>query len=160
MKRFILLSFFLFGIIQLGFSQKEYVTLKYPNGAIKSQGWLKNGKKTAYWKFYHPNGQKMKEGHYNDDNPIRYWYFYREDGMKTSEGRIKNGVKTDWWLFYDSNGRVDHKCQLKNGEKNGYCLQYKDSELIKAEKYRSGKKIKEWTDYKSFRKENKLSDLQ
>jgi len=54
---------------------------------------------------------------------------------------------------------INHKCQLKNNQKNGYCFHYKNKQLIKAEKYKAGKKIKEWTDMKSFIKENKLSDL-
>jgi len=55
---------------------------------------------------------------------------------------------------------INHKCQLKNNQKNGYCLRYQNKKIVKAEKYKAGKKIKEWTDLKSFKKDNKLSDLQ
>jgi hypothetical protein len=34
-----------------------------------------------------------------------------------------------------------------------------DEELKSAEKYKNGKKIKEWFSFNSFKKENKLSDL-
>ena len=47
----------------------------------------------------------------------------------------------------------------QNGKKNGYCLKYKNGELIAAEKYLNGKKVKEWHDFISFKKENNLSDL-
>lgn len=36
---------------------------------------------------------------------------------------------------------------------------YKNEKLVSAKKYKSGKQIKEWTDYKSFTKENNLYDL-
>ena len=36
---------------------------------------------------------------------------------------------------------------------------YKNEELISASKYSKGKKLKEWTDLKSFKRDNKLSDL-
>ena len=54
---------------------------------------------------------------------------------------------------------MNHKCQLKNDKKNGFCFKYYHNKLTKAEKYRKGKKIKEWTNLKSFKKENSLSDL-
>ncbi|MFV9550010.1 hypothetical protein [Algibacter sp. PT7-4] len=55
--------------------------------------------------------------------------------------------------------KVQHKCQLKDNKKNGYCLLYKNEKLVSASKYKAGKKIKEWTTFTSFKKENKLSDL-
>jgi hypothetical protein len=36
---------------------------------------------------------------------------------------------------------------------------YKNEELVSASKYLKGKKLKVWTDLKSFKKDNKLSDL-
>jgi len=36
---------------------------------------------------------------------------------------------------------------------------YKNEKLTSAVKYSKGERIKEWTDLKSFKKENKLSDL-
>ena len=55
--------------------------------------------------------------------------------------------------------KINHKCQLKDNHKNGYCLMYKNEKLIAASKYKAGKKLKEWTDFLSFKKENNLSDL-
>jgi antitoxin component YwqK of YwqJK toxin-antitoxin module len=139
---------------------KSYIKEYYSSGTLKSEGWLKNGLKTAYWKHYYLNGKIKKEGHYQNGQPVKYWYFYTENGILESEGRLRKGKKLDWWIFYDANGVMNHKCQLKNDEKNGYCFRYSNSKLIKAEKYISGKKIKEWTDYNSFRRDNKWSNLQ
>ena len=52
-----------------------------------------------------------------------------------------------------------HKCQLKNNQNDGYCLFYHNNKIISAKKYKEGKQINEWTDYKSFKKENNLRDL-
>tara|TARA_R110002049_G_scaffold122465_2_gene277297 strand:+ start:7437 stop:7613 length:177 start_codon:yes stop_codon:yes gene_type:complete len=56
--------------------------------------------------------------------------------------------------------KANHKCQLENNQKNGYCLMYKNEKIVSAAKYKSEKKIKTWTNFKAFRKENNLLDLQ
>ena len=67
--------------------------------------------------------------------------------------------KNKWWLFYDKSGILSRKSQFKNNQKNGYCFIYENGEIVKAEKFKAGQKIKEWTNMKSFRKENKISDF-
>lgn len=148
------------GIQNFTFAQKSYQKTYFDNGNLKSEGWIQNNEKTKYWKFYYENGTLKKEGRYYKDKETKYWYFYRADGTKVREGHFINGVKSKWWLFYDDMEIVDHKCQLKNNQKNGYCLMYKNKKLISARKYKNGKQLKEWTDLKSFKKENNLRDLQ
>lgn len=140
-------------------TKKTYQKVYFDNGALKEEGWIKNNQKTAYWKFYYQNGVVKKAGHFLKDKPSKYWYFYTENGSKKSEGHYKDGEKTNWWLFYDDMEKINHKCQLKRSQKNGYCLMYKDEKLISASKFKAGKKIKEWTDLKAFKKENDLRDL-
>ena len=111
--------------------QKDY----FSNGKLKSKGWLTDGYKSGYWYFYRKNGHLEKEGHYLNDK------------------------MNNWWIFYDQNGVINHKCQLSSGRKNGYCLKYHNDRLNSASKFADGKKIKEWYDLSSFKKENKLSDL-
>ena len=149
---------FLF-ICNLALGQKNYQKNYFDNGSLASEGWIESGKKVRYWKFYHDNGNLKSEGHYNNNLAHKFWKYYRYNGTKQSEGHVINGKKTKWWVFYDELENVNHKCQLKDGVKDGYCLRYKNNKLVKAEKYANGKKINEWTDYRSFRKENKLSDL-
>lgn len=126
-----------FVMILLGVDEidKTYHKYYYDSGQLKSQGWKKGKVRTDYWFFYRKNGTIEKEGHYRD------------------------GKMADWWLFYDETGVLNHKCQLSGGKKNGYCLKYMDDKLTSAVKYSKGKRIKEWHDLKSFKKENKLSDL-
>ena len=146
-------------LILLIFSNKIYHRDYHDNGKLKSQGWKIENSKEDFWKYYHPNGKLMSQGHYKKNAKINYWYFYNENGKLEMEGHFNNDEKVKWWLFYDENEKINHKCQLKDGIKNGYCLKYMDEELTSAEKYKNGKKVKEWFSFSSFKKENKLSDL-
>ena len=134
-KSIVLILFIVFVPIIPAETNKAYYKEYYQNGTLKSQGWKNRGQKTGYWFFYHKNGHLQKEGHFLNDK------------------------MTSWWIFYDINGVINHKCQLNGGKKNGYCLKYHNDKLNSASKYTYGKKIKEWYDLSSFKKENKLSDL-
>jgi antitoxin component YwqK of YwqJK toxin-antitoxin module len=165
MKAIIVLLFFLlFGntleiITENRTVDKSYHREFYETGITKAEGWLKNGSKEGYWRHYHANGKISEQGKYKNNQRTKYWYFYNPVGRKISEGHYKNDKKVNWWLFYDKNGKVNHKCQLSNGIKNGYCLRYTNEKLTSAEKYENGKKIKKWTSFSSFKRENKLTDL-
>lgn len=140
-------------------AQKEYVKEFYPNGNLKQEGWVLKDKKINHWKFYYENGNLKKQGNFVGNLETKYWYFYRPNLVKEKEGFYQSGKKTKWWLFYNSKGQIHYKCQLENNKKNGYCLVYQNTKLIKASKYEEGKKIKEWRDFYSFKRENNLSDL-
>ncbi len=141
-------------------NEKTYSKKYYANGNMKAEGWIVDSKKNGYWKYYYRNGQLQKEGHLSKDKRSKYWYYYRDNGILESEGHYENDTKTKWWKYYDSAEKVNHKCQLKNGKKNDYCYIYNNDKVVKAAKYKDGRKIKEWTDLKSFKKDNKMSDLQ
>jgi antitoxin component YwqK of YwqJK toxin-antitoxin module len=166
LKKLVLLFLFFNSITSLADTEeiveveKAYSKNYYANGKIKAEGWIIDSKKDGYWKFYYRNGQVQKEGHLSKDKREKYWYFYRDNGILESEGHYDNDNKTKWWKYYDFSEKVNHKCQLENGKKNGYCLIYINDKIVKAAKFKHGKKIKEWTDFKSFKKDNKLSDLQ
>ena len=141
------------------FSQKKYTKEYYNDGVLKEEGWVNNELKTGFWTYYYKNEVVKKRGHYKNNLPTKYWYFYRKNGVLEKEGHFVNGTKNNWWLFYDEKGNINHKCQLTNNQKNGYCLLYKENRLIKALRFKKDKKIKEWTDFSSFKKENNLNDL-
>ncbi len=140
-------------------TESQYFKDFYESGKPKSEGWLEDGKKTGYWKFYYENGKTSEQGHYKLNKREKYWYFYSPNRIRIKEGSYLAGKMISWWLFYDTKGRINHKCQLNNGKKNGYCLKYENEELVCAEKYQNGEKIKEWFSFVDFQRENKLSDL-
>ncbi|QMU65597.1 MAG: hypothetical protein GKR88_15785 [Flavobacteriaceae bacterium] len=154
----ILLIGFCFVLLK-AFSQKTYHKIYYKNGNLKEEGWIKKNKKNGYWKFYYENGVLKSKGHFKDNLETKYWYFFRKNSIKEKEGHYFSGKQNKWWLYYDDKGHIYHKCQLKDNKKNGYCLIYKMEKLTKVAKFQQGKKIKEWTDLKSFKKDNNLSDL-
>ncbi|CAM1343145.1 toxin-antitoxin system YwqK family antitoxin [Tenacibaculum amylolyticum] len=158
MKNNLLIGFLLL-FSSVVFAQKQYAKNYHTNGNLKEEGWVKDNLKHGYWKFYYPNGVLKEKGHFKKGLKHKYWYFYRADSFKEKEGHYINGLQNKWWLFYDNNGDVGHKCQLKNNIKNGYCLVYQKRKLVKASKFVNGKKIKEWKDFSSFKKENNLNDL-
>ncbi len=150
----------LFILISISVSaQKTYQKTFFENGTLKSEGWLEHDRKVDYWKFYYNNGTLQKEGHFINNNPGGFWFFYSINGNNESEGHYVNGQKRNWWRFYNNTGQIINKCQFLNDVKHGICLLYKGKKIVKAIKYENGVKIKEWTDLKAFKKENKLSDL-
>ncbi|MGI9551209.1 MAG: toxin-antitoxin system YwqK family antitoxin [Aurantibacter sp.] len=152
-------AFVAFLIVMQDGSTKHYQKEFYDNGKIRSEGWLANNTKIGYWKFYYSNGEISEEGSYISNKRERYWFFYDANRVLAREGHYRNGTMNGWWLFYDAQGRIRHKCQLREGKKNGYCLKYNEEKLASAEKYKNGKKIKEWYSFASFKQENRLSDL-
>jgi len=140
-------------------AQKIYQKTYFENGNLKEEGWKQNNQKVDYWKFYHQNGSLQKEGHFSTNKEIKYWYFYRSNKTKESEGHFISGKKNKWWLFYNETEILIRKCQFKDNQINGYCFLYENKKVVKSEKYKAGQKIKEWTDMKSFRKENNLIDI-
>ena len=143
-----------------GYSQKSYQKTYDNNGQLIEEGWLMDKTKTDYWIFYYSDGSKQKEGHFKNNKAIKYWYFYNKNLKIDKEGHYIEGKKSGWWLFYDEAENLNFKCQFEKDQKNGYCILYLKNKVMKIEKYIAGNKIDEWIDLKSFKKENKLSELQ
>ncbi len=94
-------------ICKISFSQEKetlkdgYQVFKYPNGAISSEGLLKNGKPDGFWKSYYVTG------------------------IKKSEGKRTNFLLDSIWLFYDQAGDTTEKINYLDGKKNGWYYKYK-----------------------------------
>ena len=162
MKPLIFVYAILISFVFLAFTSSEdkhYERTFYEDGTLASEGWMRFNVKTDYWSFYHKNGKIAEKGFFTYGKKEKYWFFYDENRIRTKEGKYVKNKQEGWWLFYDKKGQINHKCQLKNGIENGYCLKYIDSEMISAEKYSNGAKIKEWSTFKDFTHENSLSDL-
>ncbi|HBE40383.1 MAG TPA: hypothetical protein DDW27_04130 [Bacteroidales bacterium] len=78
-----------------------YQVFKYPNGAVSSEGFIKNGKPEGYWKSYYITG------------------------VKKSEGKRTSFLLDSIWVFYDQVGDTTEKISYLLGKKNGYYSRYK-----------------------------------
>lgn len=112
---------------------KIYVKNYFDNGQMKSEGWMKKNQKEGYWFSYYENGNKKEEGHF------------------------KNNKKAKWWIYYNVNEGIEKKCEFENDVMNGYCIIYFNGDVVRGEKYQSGKKIKQWNSLSEFKKDNSIS---
>ena len=128
---YILLTFTFFQVSGQKFYSKEY----YDNGKLKSEGWL------------------------NQNQKVDYWFYYFENGNKKEEGHFINNKKCKWWIFYNPNEEITKKCEFKNGLINGFSLFYRNSHIIRAEKYFMGNKTNEWNSLSEFKKDNNINFL-
>ena len=117
-------------LLNINLGEKAYVREFYSNKKIKSEGWMQSNKKQDYWYFYNENGSKKEEGHY------------------------ENNKKIKWWIFYNTKNNITKKCEYNNDKLNGFSIIYENGEIVKAEKYNAGKKIKEWESIAEFKKDN------
>lgn len=106
MKRIVILIFFVI-TCKISSSQESenlkdgYQIFKYPNGAVSSEGLIKNGKPEGFWKSYYVTG------------------------VKKSEGKRTNFLLDSIWLFYDQAGDTTEKINWLYGKKNGWYYKYK-----------------------------------
>ncbi len=126
--------------------QKNYFT----NKQLSSEGWMLNGKKTKYWKFYNPYGTLTAEGHFLKGKKCKYWFQYHFNGKVKSEGHYKDDEKVDWWNHYNQKGELVEKCQYKDNRPHGYRVLLTKEKPYKVELYERGVKQKEWTSYTRF----------
>ncbi len=98
---------FFVSVCRLGYAQDNqaikdgYQIFKYPNGAISSEGLIKNGKPEGFWKSYYVTG------------------------VKKSEGRRTSYLLDSIWVFYDQTGDTTEKINYLYGKKNGWYYKYK-----------------------------------
>ncbi|WP_316931699.1 toxin-antitoxin system YwqK family antitoxin [Cellulophaga lytica] len=69
--RLLLISIALF-ISANNTDSKEYSKQYYASGVLKAEGWLKNGSKNGFWKFYNENKTLAKQGHYTNNKKENY----------------------------------------------------------------------------------------
>jgi antitoxin component YwqK of YwqJK toxin-antitoxin module len=106
MKKSIILVF-IFLACKSGYAQENgiikdgYQQFKYPNGAVSSEGLIKNGKPEGFWKSYFVTG------------------------IKKSEGKRTNFLLDSIWNFYDQAGDTTEKINYLYGKKNGWYYKYK-----------------------------------
>lgn len=99
---------------------------------INSQVTNPNG----YNKFYYDNGAISSEGLMKDDKPDGYWKNYYKNGKLKTEGNRKNFLLDSIWKFYSDNGRLTKTIHYDEGKKNGFVCNYDTAQkLISREVY-------------------------
>lgn len=154
MKGILTIFIFLFPFFSQADSSLVYHKEFYNNHVLKAEGWLLDGEKTKYWKFYRPDGRLKSEGHYVLGKKCKYWFFYRPNGKKLKEGSFKEGRMTEWWTLYTRDGEISEKCQYTHGLKNGFRVVYVNEKPKMVEKFENNVKTDEWTSYTGFIMEN------
>ena len=107
-----------------------------------------------YSKAYYSNGKLQSEGWLNKNDKVNYWFYYYEIGTKKEEGHYLKNQKVKWWIFYNSEQEIIRKTEYKNDKLDGLSILYKKGNIIKAEKYKMGIKIKEWDNLLDYQKDN------
>lgn len=139
-----------------GFAEQGLVYHKefYANNELKAEGWLQDGEKVKYWKFYRPDGKLKSEGHFEAGQKSKYWFFYRPNGKKVKEGSYSHNLMVEWWTLYNKDGEITEKCQYAKGIKNGFRVVYINEKPKMVEKFVDDVKVKEWRTYTGFIIEN------
>lgn len=118
-----------------------------------AEGWLLNGKRDRYWKFYQ-NGKITQEGHYEMGLKVGYWKYYDSDGNLLKAGHFEDDMASEWWVDYDKKGNKIIESEYVDDHKHGLSIYYRNDRPYKAEKYQNGHLIKTWTELSSFIKDN------
>jgi antitoxin component YwqK of YwqJK toxin-antitoxin module len=148
MKRGFLIILFLWLAVVGLLAQPQFMQYRYENGALSSEGYLREGKPDGYWKTYYNNGQLKTDGNRKNFQLDSTWNFYSEKGIiqksiAYAEDR-KNGIER----IYDAEGRCaeeyTNKDNIRNGRANWY---YPSGELKKTGFFENNKEEGKATEY-------------
>lgn len=84
----------------------------------------------GYNKFYYDNGALSSEGNMKDGKPDGYWKNYYKNGKLKIEGNRKNFQLDSLWKFYSENGRITKTINYKDGKKDGFVCTYDTAEKL------------------------------
>jgi antitoxin component YwqK of YwqJK toxin-antitoxin module len=88
------------------YGDMEYHKSFFPNGQIKTEGNMHNGKKEGKWMSWYENGIPWSETWF--ENGIKHgttvsWY---PSGKKMYEGEYTNGENSGIWKYWDKEGNL------------------------------------------------------
>jgi len=93
----------------------EFVS-KYPNGVIKAEGTVLNGKRSGLWTAYHSNGNKQSENEYKAGVLFGKTVVYHANGQVMYIGYYKNGQYEGKWIYFTKDGEELKSISFKNGK--------------------------------------------
>jgi antitoxin component YwqK of YwqJK toxin-antitoxin module len=78
----------------------------HPNGALKMEGMMKDGKRTGNWKAYYEDGTLWSEGFFHAGLRDGGTWVYHSNGIIKIKGTYEKGKKVGKWLFYNEKGEI------------------------------------------------------
>lgn len=129
-----------------------YLSLRHPNGIIKSCGIYDIGERDGIWTEYDNKGNMIRESVYkNGLLHGREISWQREGGVKRVEGKYVNGHREGRWVSYFQDGSISVEWKYKkgrvHGKYNSYHEEVKKGVRVKKEEgtYVDGKVHGVWT---------------
>ncbi|MGZ4037789.1 MAG: toxin-antitoxin system YwqK family antitoxin [Bacteroidia bacterium] len=108
-----------------------YNKFYYDNGALSSEGLMRDNKPDGYWKNYYKNGKLKTEGNRKDFLLDSIWKFYTEKGKITKSISYKEGKKDGPTINYDTAQKMTSKELFVNDIKQGTTKYFYPSGKIK-----------------------------
>ena len=94
-------------------TRKDY----YPNGALKFEVNLKNGRPEGTGKMYYESGKVWAEKNYKNSNQEGIEKIYFENGQLFKEKNYKNNKQEGIEKIYAGSGKLIREYNYKNGKK-------------------------------------------
>jgi antitoxin component YwqK of YwqJK toxin-antitoxin module len=91
----------------------------FPNGKIKEEGGLSDGKRNGKWRFYYESGNVFEEMSYRNGRPDGKKTTWYEHGVIMTKGEFKDGYRTGKWIQYGPKGQVLNEQVFKEGKPTG-----------------------------------------
>jgi antitoxin component YwqK of YwqJK toxin-antitoxin module len=126
-----------------GYCAEKTRKVYYPNGALKFEVNLKNGRPEGIGKAYYGNGKVFKEIYYKDGKREGIEKMYYESGKVWAERNYKNNKREGIEKTYYVNGQLFKERNYKNNKQEGIEKTYYDGKLISEFYYKAGKKLSE-----------------
>jgi antitoxin component YwqK of YwqJK toxin-antitoxin module len=79
----------------------------YPNGQVKMEGNMVDGKREGKWISFFEDGMPWSETHFEDGimhGPTTVWF---SSGVKYYEGQYEKGKRSGKWKFYNEDGSIE-----------------------------------------------------
>lgn len=105
----------------------------YPNGQLKNQYQMKEGKLDGESKSYYENGNLKKIAQWKNDKENGLVQFYDEDGVLTSDETYRDGRLEGPARFFYPNGQVKELVNYSFDKENGEAKRYAENGTLEKE---------------------------
>ena len=118
--------------------KQQYVRFYYPDSAVSSEGWMRDGNPDGYWKSYYPDGKIRTEGNRKEFLLDSIWKFYNSQGKIQSEITYLKGIRHGISRKYLEDGVEEYDYAQDTIVGTGNLFSY-NGHLIRTIPYENGK---------------------